>query len=228
MFFSLTSKQLYHCSFLTIHVSIVLLALLLCFLPVRYCLTPCGETKWNFDQTSRFSFAELLQGGAYSRIRTAGEDRGRLESLSGLLMSYKLENTDSSRTSLCSPSKEWEGIWLRWWAQAFPEHGLKQRLLDRVTIKLPTAVMALSYKSSVCPCFVCTPTKWWPERSHGQKELSSPEADLPCTRFLNTVFTLGVVQHQFLVANTSVLFLQDNTVMCHAVEISVIKTPSIL
>lgn len=31
-----------------------------------------------------------------------------------LLMSYKLENTYSSRISLWSPSKDWEAIWL-WW-----------------------------------------------------------------------------------------------------------------
>lgn len=52
----------------------------------------------------------------------------------GLLMSYKLENTDSSGTSPHSHPKDWECVWLRWWAQAFPEHRIEQRLLNRVTI----------------------------------------------------------------------------------------------
>lgn len=73
------------------------------------------------------------------------------------------------------------------------------------------AVMVLGYESSLHPCFVCTPTKWSPERYHNQKELSSPETNLPCTRFLNVWFTLEVVKHQFLVTNTSVLLLQSNS-----------------
>ena len=47
-------------------------------------------------------------------IRSMGKERNAGKSLcSGLLMSYELENTAPSKTSLCSPSNKWEGIWLR-------------------------------------------------------------------------------------------------------------------
>lgn len=163
-------------------------------------------------------------------MHNRGKERNARKSLcSGLLMSYELENTAPSKTSLCSPSNKWEGIWLRRWTKAFPEHELEQQLLNRVTIKsLPMAVVVLSQKSLFCPCFVCTPTKWSPERYHAQGELSSPETSLPRTRFFNTWFTLDVVQHQFLIANTSVLLLQNNTVTCQTTEISAITTTSIL
>lgn len=50
-----------------------------------------------------------IQQNMYSR----GKERNAGKSLcSGLLMSYKLENTALSKTSLCSPSNKWEGIWL--------------------------------------------------------------------------------------------------------------------
>lgn len=45
--------------------------------------------------------------------------------------------------------------------------------------------------------------------------------------FLNTWFTLDVVQHQFLIANTSVLLLYNNIVMSQTIEISAITTTSI-
>ena len=141
-------------------------------------------------------------------------------------MSYKKQNTASFKTSLCSSPSRWEGIWLRRQTQAFPEQRLEQQLLKRVTMRsLPTAVIVLSQKSSFCPCFLCTPTKWSPERCHAQREISSPETNLPCMRFLNTWFTLDVV-HQILIANTSVLLLQNNTVTCQTIEISTLQLPA--
>lgn len=165
----------------------------------------------------------------WQNIRSMGREKKAGKSfLLGLLMSYKLKNTDSSRTSLCLSPKDWEGMWLRWWTQASLEHRLEQRLLDRVTMRWPTAVMVLDYESSLCPCFVCTPTESSPERCHNQKELSSSETNSPCIRFLIFSFTLDVVQLQLLVANTSVLLLQNSTLRGQAVEFLVIKATSIL
>lgn len=179
-------------------------------------------------------FKVLLCGAVARRsvqqnMQSRGERRNRGKLLySGLLMSYERENTAPAKTSLCSPSNKWEGVCLRRWTQAFPEHRLEQQLLDRVTVKsLPSAVMVLSQEFSFWRSYSCTPTKWSPERYHAQRELPFPKSSLPCLRFLNTWFALDAVQHQFLIVNTSALLLQ-NTAMFQTTEISTITSTSIL
>lgn len=91
--------------------------------------------------------------------------------------------------------------------QTFAEHRLEQQLLDRVTVEsLPMAIMILSQESSFC-YVLCTHQQNCPQKDIMHKELFSPETNLPCTRFLDIWFTLDVIQHQFLIVNTSAFLL---------------------